>query len=291
MSDQQFERAVNDWLEDGSDRTPPSAIDGVLLAVKTTPQERDLGIPWRFPPMPTLTRATGIAAAVLVAVVGTGGLIYLTSRAPSGPGAASAPTPTPLAGITGWTRYKSAVHGFTLAYPADWSVSAAASREWQPGDRLDGEAPYADVFASPEQDTVGLFVWEMPRGETVGNSENSDLIELGPDVESADGLKAWAETFCDDAGASSCATFTQRAVPMCLNAGGDPCRAALLVPTQGEQYAFFVDWGSAMLTSAADRVTVVVVARADSFPSAARYGGSVELLKAILTTMGVQAPR
>ena len=31
-----FERAVRDWLEDGSDRTPRPAIDAVLLAVKTT---------------------------------------------------------------------------------------------------------------------------------------------------------------------------------------------------------------------------------------------------------------
>ncbi len=37
-------------------------------------------------------------------------------------------------------------------------------------------------------------------------------------------------------------------------------------------------------------VQVVVVAREDGFPSAARYGGSVELLKSILTTMDVWTP-
>jgi hypothetical protein len=94
MSDLQFERAVTDWLEDGSDRTPRRAIDGVLLAVKTTPQERDLRIPWRFPPMPALTRATGIAAVALVATVAAGGVLYTGF---GGPGASPTPTigPTP----------------------------------------------------------------------------------------------------------------------------------------------------------------------------------------------------
>ena len=36
--DRAFERAVDDWLEDGSDRTPRPAVDAVLLAIKTTPQ-------------------------------------------------------------------------------------------------------------------------------------------------------------------------------------------------------------------------------------------------------------
>ena len=114
--------------------------------------------------------------------------------------------------------------------------------------------------------------------------------KVGATCRNGGGLKAWAQTFCSDIGASSCEDFTQRAAPMCLNAGGGSCRAALLVPTAEEQYAFFVDWASAMLTNIPDRVRVVVVAREDSFPSAARYGGSVELLKSILTTMDVWSP-
>src|SRR4051794_10597651 len=94
MSDHQFDRAVRDWLEDGSDRTPRSAIDGVLLAVKTTPQERDLRIPWRFRRMLAVTRATGFAAAALVAVVGAGALIYLNSPGTGGAGGKATPTPT-----------------------------------------------------------------------------------------------------------------------------------------------------------------------------------------------------
>ena len=77
---------------------------------------------------------------------------------------------------------------------------------------------------------------------------------------------------------------------MCLNAGGASCRGAILVPTAEAQYAFVMDWTSAMFTNLPDLIRVVVVAREDSFPSAGRYGGSVELLKAMLTTMDVWGP-
>ncbi len=90
MSDQMFDRALRDWMEDGSDRTPPPAINAVLLAIKTTPQERDLGIPRRLNLMPTYMRlAAGIA---IIAVAGVAALM-LSNRGPGigGPG----PSPTP----------------------------------------------------------------------------------------------------------------------------------------------------------------------------------------------------
>jgi hypothetical protein len=284
MSDQQFEGAVRDWLGDGSDRTPRPAVDAVLLAVKTTPQERDLRIPWRFPHMPAFARLTGIVAVALVAVVAAGGVIYLNSRVPTGPaglptvGPTPAPTLTLQPGITGWTPYTSAAYGLTVSYPADWSVNAPAVRKWQAGDGPHGDVwPFADTFASPDQETVGLLVWQVPAGD-------------GADLGSVEGWKAWAGAFCDAAGASACAEFTQRSAPMCQDAGGDACRPAILVPTAEGQYGFFLDWGSSMLTSVPDRVTVVLVPREDGFPSAARYGGSVELLRAILTTMDIWTP-
>jgi hypothetical protein len=281
-----LDRGAAAWLADGPTELSDRVLDAALREVHLTPQRHALRVPWRFPPMPAFTRLTGIAAVALVAVVGAGSVIYLVSNRPGGSGSQStsaptvAPTPEPsyvASGITGWTTYTSAVHGFTVGYPADWSVNAPATREWQAGDSVakNDVWPYADTFISPEQDAVGLFVWEMPAGE-------------GADVESVQGLKAWAEAFCQDVGASACEEFAQRAVPMCLNAGGDSCRAAILVPTAGEQYAFFVDWTSAMFTGSPDLVRVVVVAREDSFPSAVRYGGSVELLRSILTTMDVR---
>jgi hypothetical protein len=287
-----FDRIAEAWLAEGPSQLADRVLDAALDEVHLTNQRRRLPVPWRFTLMPALSRATGIAALALVAVVGAGGLISLNSKAPSGPGGpTTAPTaaPTPGAsevapGITAWTTYTSEIHGFTLGYPEDWSVNAPATRKWQTGDEFPGDVwPYADTFVGPGEGdaSIGLFVWEMPLGE-------------GVDPESVEGMKAWAEAFCNNVGVSACDAFTQDAVPMCLASVIDPdvveCRGALLVPTDGPQFAFIPDWTSLIFTGIPDVVTVVVIGREDSFPSAARYDGSVELLKSILTTMDVWTP-
>ena len=280
------ERILDAFLAPEADQLPDRVIDAALADIARTPQRRALRVPWRFPYMPALNRVTGIVAVALVAIVGAGGLIYLNSNSASGPGGPTtvAPTPTPSAlpsGTAGWMQYTSEVHGFDVGYPEDWTVTTA-TRDWQAGDEFPAdELPYADIFVSPGQgdEQMALLAWEMPAGEGRG-----DLLESVPD------LTAWAEAFCTEVGVSSCEGFAQQAEPMCFNAGGDSCRAAILVPTAGAQYAFFVDWESAMFTNPAWPVRVVVVAREDDFPPAARYGGSVELLKSILTTMNVYQP-
>ena len=288
-TDRDTTRIVRSWLEEGRTALPDHILDAVLDQVPATPQRRSWWPAWRFVDMNTYAKlAIGVAAVAVVAVVGinllagTGGGVGGSSTVSPSPSLGGAPTaaPTVPPGITEWTMYTSAVHRFTVGYPADWSVNAPATREWRPGDRIDVDAwPYADTFIGPGDgdDTIGLFLWEMPAGD-------------GVDVDSVDDLKAWAQRFCSDVGASSCDQFTQRAVPMCHNVGGDSCRAAILVPTDEEQYAFFGDWLSMMFTNSPDRITVVVIGREDDFPSAARYGGSVELLKSILTTMDVWTP-
>ena len=40
-----------------------------------------------------------------------------------------------------------------------------------------------------------------------------------------------------------------------------------------------------------ERVTIVMVGRPDMYPTVLRYGGSVQLLKSILTTMDVWTPK
>jgi hypothetical protein len=85
---QGFERAVDVWLADGSDRSPQPAVDAVLLAIKTTPQERDLRIQWRNPTMPAPMRL--IAAFAIVAI---GGVAVLSITGPA-TWLGSAPTPT-----------------------------------------------------------------------------------------------------------------------------------------------------------------------------------------------------
>jgi len=289
MSDQMFERAVRDWLEDGSDRTPPTATNAVLLAIKTTPQERGLRIPWRFPLMPAYVRYA--AAVAIVAIVGVGVIAFnvrppgIGSTTPA-PTLTAAPASTPVSsevarGITAWTAYTSTLYPrMNFRYPADWS-GVPATRAWEIGDVFPAdELPFAETFVSPDAGDaqIGLVVWEMPHD---GNG--------GPD--SYDLLKVWAQTFCNDVlHASACEDFTQDAQPMC-HLLGEECDAgdgAILVPTAGAQYGFFRTWQSEMFDSST--VRVVVIAREDGFPSAARYGGSVQLLKSILAAMNVWTP-
>jgi Tol biopolymer transport system component len=96
--DRTFERAMQAWLESGSDRTPPAAVDAVLLAVRTTPQERGMRAPWRTPDMNTPMRLAAAFAAV--AVLGVAGLLYLNRgpgvgvTATASPPAVVAPSPT-----------------------------------------------------------------------------------------------------------------------------------------------------------------------------------------------------
>ena len=67
------ERILDAYLAPEADRLPDRVIDAALADIARTPQRRALRVPWRFPPCLLSTRATGIAAVALVAVVGAGG--------------------------------------------------------------------------------------------------------------------------------------------------------------------------------------------------------------------------
>ena len=138
--DRAFERATRDWLEAGSDRTSPATIDAVLLAVRTTTQERDPGIPWRSPMMSNPMRLA--AAIAIVAIVGFAGLKLLGR---GGVGATPSPSPspsptfsqtpsatlrvpaaTPIDTAT-WRAFTSTRHGYSAEYPSDWTLSLATA--------------------------------------------------------------------------------------------------------------------------------------------------------------------
>ena len=283
MNDRTFEVAVLEWLDAGSDRTSPAAIDAVLLAVKTTPQEWDLRVPRRIISMPMSFRvAAGLAAVALAGV-----LAFSVLRPPAdvgppsvAPSASAGPTATVLSSspVSGWVDYTSAVHGFTMSYPDGWSLFTPATRKWHTGDVFPGDDwPYADSFSTGgDEDAIGLLVWDMPAD--------------GVDLSTLEGLTTFAHEFCVDALRTACDEFTKDAVAMCLDASdfGHPCGPALLIPTPESQYAFFTGSPGWTYIGLGDpRARVAVVARPDEFPAAARYGGSVELLKAVLSRMGV----
>jgi hypothetical protein len=168
MSDRLFERAVTDWLEDGSDRTPPAAIDAVLLAVKTTPQARRGPLaPWRFTQMNLFARA---AAVLVVAVVAIGALVLLAGPKGSvgGPSASDVPSPSP-AGPQGTTPPPTeAASGTSVqaACPAPASVSlTSSSRSLQVAGPIDStvranvlQAGFGAVWAATQSGLMKLSV-------------------------------------------------------------------------------------------------------------------------------------
>lgn len=137
MSDRTFERAVLDWLEDGSDRTPRPAIDAVLLAVKTTPQERGPWIPRRNDTMSMNLRL--VAGIALVAVLGIGALAFVGGGPGFGgdptarPSPTAPPTASPAApgesGVPAMTEaFSSPAFGYDVKYPAGWQVRAGTTQ-------------------------------------------------------------------------------------------------------------------------------------------------------------------
>jgi hypothetical protein len=152
MSDQLFERALRDWLEDGSDRTPPTAIKAVLLAAKTTPQERVLRIPRRLFPMPTSLRLVAVIA--IIAVLGVGALSFLGDGPNIGPPPAQTIAPTQSAETVAFT---SPLYGYSVDRSATWEVTPATV-QWPAGTVNTGTNPeWFDVFSfDPVEGAVGF---------------------------------------------------------------------------------------------------------------------------------------
>jgi hypothetical protein len=150
MSDNRdFDRAVDRWLDDGSDATPPEVIDAVLLAVRSTPQERDSRFPWRNSPMKRLAYAVAAVAALAVSVT------VFSALSPRF-GIGSRPTPTATiqqttdaspSPSTSQSRFTSTIHGISIDYPSNWQVRPA-TEPWN-HDAFTFDAPGVDVIFDP----------------------------------------------------------------------------------------------------------------------------------------------
>jgi dipeptidyl aminopeptidase/acylaminoacyl peptidase len=185
--DRSLERAARSFIEAGPTQAPDRAVEAALLRIETTPQERDLRIPWRFPSMTTPAR---LAVAALVGVLLVGGGFYFFGKpsqpAVGGPGPspsasapaspASSPSPTSSAAgsppdyksIQGWIVFEhfgQAPDGSTTTFDPDrrqiWLVKADGSglHELAPGNPAEGKAS-PDI--SPDGNKVIFNSWEDP---------------------------------------------------------------------------------------------------------------------------------
>ena len=180
--DRSLERAARSWLETGPTQAPDRAVAEALLLIATTPQERDLRIPWRLPRMTTPTR---VAAAAVIGVIAVGGAFLYFGRpgqpAVGGPDPSTSPTPSastttaPTArasqavdysGLSGWIVFEhfgQAPDGSTPVQDMDrrqiWLIHADGSglHELAPGVPADGK--YAPDI-SPDGKKVAFSVWD-----------------------------------------------------------------------------------------------------------------------------------
>ena len=279
--DRDFDGIAREWLDDGSDWTPPHVIDAVLLAVRTTPQERDLRISWR-----TLFMKKPMYAAAVIAFLAVAGAAAFYAFVPrSGVGSGptpipsvqgtTAPSPTVTPGdapidTTSWTTYQSERYSFAIGHPPDWTVTPA-DHDWTlEADADDWLSTGQDMFTSPDGH-VRVSAWAVP-------VDADQEMWVDSPAESWANVAAWVEDYCQAAG-TPCEGVIDRAVPLCLERRD--CHPGLLVPFPEDVQAFFTNGGAG-----ADMV-VVAIWRGRSSPAVASYGGSQRLLEGFLATMCV----
>ena len=272
--DQAFERATRAFLGEGSDRTSTATIDAVLLAVRTTPQERDLLIPWRTAHMSTPIRiVAAIAAVVVIGVVLLIGL-GLGTGSPNvgGPGGAS-PTPAPTAsvsppspspqpsvatGTASITTYTSNRYGFSIGHPADWTERPAIST-WAlpPGNGSAGAGGPDDPMGTSTEGFIAP-------GGAVLVSAWSVAVAQGTSA------AAWIQAYCPKA-TSPCTGIPARTVAVTMDG-----HAGSLVTFSDDVEAFFL---------VHNRMYIVGEWLTPTDPPVMTYGGGAQLVKNFVSTM------
>ena len=182
MSDNRdFDQAVDRWLDDGSDATPPGVIEAVLLAARSTPQERDLRILWRTSSMRRLAYAAAAVAAVAVTV---------TMLSALGPrfGIGSEPSPTPLASaLSGCTGLSASGEALTVG----WCPTRPDGQRVLVAFRLNTPSAAAWLNGNQSQSQDALFFGPSGAGVQPGGSV---AISVGGPAS----LEAWLAQITDE---------------------------------------------------------------------------------------------
>jgi hypothetical protein len=265
MTNRSFEHVLRDWLDSGSDRTPSTAIDAVLLAVKTTPQERDLRIPRRFTHMAYPMRLA--AAIAIVAVVGVGALTYFTFGPASSFGGKPTPLPTlppepsataarpaspNLLDTAGWTSYRSNRYGFTIKHPANWT-ERPSDHVWTLAVDASSLNKATEGFIAPGTEIL-VTAWSSP-------------VAAGTTTDS------WLQTYCPKVTTpcTGLSELSRRTSGITVDG-----HTGILVRFSDDTQAFVI---------VDNRMYIVAVWEPDNDPRTEPYGGSIRLLMAYLSTM------
>ena len=199
--DRSLERAARSWIEVGPTRAPAPAVDAALLRIQTTPQERDLRVPWRITPMPIYTR---VAAAVIVGVLVVGGAVYMFS--PGGRSSVGVPVPSPVTSpvaspVTSTTPTTTSSPEASRAVVPD-AVPQAMWGNWQsPADQsiagIYDKGEYIQLTIDPN-DTRHLWIETLHGGQgfmSTVHQVSADEIKL---VTPSAGANQGAEQSCTD---------------------------------------------------------------------------------------------
>lgn len=273
-----FDRHASAWLADGPTELSDRVLEAALREVHLTRQRRRWSTPWRNTLMSVrMTVAAGVAVAA-VAVVAAFGAIGGGTASPS-PTASAGPTalPTPSHLATrvatldpaSWTTFTSSEYGFSVGHPPDWTVTPAI-RSWSFA--TDAEvwlSSAEDAFLAPDR-SVRVAAWAVPLTDPQMNQSWPEL-------------EAWVVDYCQKTKNTDCATIHDRAVPLCVEKRD--CHPALLVPFADDVQAF--GYGGVLPDG---KMVVMTVARGETDPNVAPYGGATRLLEAFLSTMNIWPP-
>jgi Tol biopolymer transport system component len=174
--DRSLERAARMWIEAGPTEAPGRPVEAALLRIQTTPQERDLRIPWRSRPM--FSNRLGLAAAaILMVAVGVFTFTRFDFVGHASPTATPSASPTaapsrgavdplaPYANLPGWIVFEhfgqapdGSTPQFDMNHRMIWLVRADGSglHELAPNSPLEGKTS-PDI--SPDGTKVAFASW------------------------------------------------------------------------------------------------------------------------------------
>lgn len=186
MSNDRFDRTARAWLEDGPVTMPDRVLDAALDEIHLTPQRRAAWPAWRAPMNSTLSKAiVGIAAVLVVAVVGFNLASNVSPNTVGGPAATASPTPAPSA----TPAPTEAVDPNFVVGPGEITLAAAGvpatvrltiPAEWQ---GTNGEFGVFRERSGDGPPAPAIVMWDVDTVYADGCQWQGTEIEVGPTVD------------------------------------------------------------------------------------------------------------